>query len=125
MIDLWTSRRKAFLECDYWKQNENEYIVFGNQIEYENFPSGFFKAEFVTKINDANQNLENSFLLKETSFTISTYDDVSNLEINDIVRINGEEKKYRVNSINKSPTKKQTQFLIDKVSYQYFINLRG
>ena len=125
MIDLYTSRRKAFLECEYWNQMENEYIVPASQIEHEQIPSGFFTAEIVSNLSEANQTIENVFLLQETSLTITTFDDISDLKINDIVKINDGQQIFRVDTINKEPLKKQTQFFLNGSSFQYFIKLRG
>ena len=125
MIDLYTSRRKAFLECEYWKQMENDYIVPASQIEHELIPSGYFNAEIVNNLSENNQTIENVFMLKETSLTVMTFDDVSDLEINDVVKINGNKMPFRVETINKEPIKKQTQFMVVDVAYQYFIKLRG
>lgn len=125
MIDLYTSRRKAFLECEYWKQIDNDYIVPNSQIEYEQIPNGFFMAEIVSNVSVGNNEIYNVFMTQVKNLTITTCDDVSDLSVNDIVKINGENTIFRVENINLVPMKKQTQFIGKENSFQYTITLRG
>lgn len=121
MIDLYASRRDRFIECKYWLKIKDKNIVKPNQIIFNTIPTGSFYAKEVNPYSKNNQVIAELFMLKEESVLISTCDDVSGLELND--RVEMDEKKYRVNSIQESPFKKNRQFSTN-ITKEYFIELR-
>lgn len=121
MIDLYASRRDRFIECKYWLKIKDKNIVKPNQIIFNTVPTGSFYAKEVNPYSKNNQVIAELFMLKEESVLISTCDDVSGLELND--RVEMDEKKYRVNSIQESPFKKNRQFSTS-ITKEYFIELR-
>lgn len=121
MIDLYASRRDRFIECKYWLKIKDKNIVKPNQIIFNTIPTGSFYAKEVNPYSKNNQVIAELFMLKEESVLISTCDDVSGLELND--RVEMDEKKYRVNSIQESPFKKNRQFSTS-ITKEYFIELR-
>ena len=122
MLDLWKGRRTLFIKCEYWSQIENEDIVARNQIIYERKPSGHFYAKEINSVTVDNQVLGEAFMFQSNNVTLQTTDDISNLSINDKVKYL--DKEYRVDSIQKIAENKQRQYR-NKVSYTYYISLRG
>lgn len=122
MIDLYTSRREHFLECEYWSQDENDYVKI-SEIAYKISPTGTFLAKEEGAYTNENQVLSEIFMLREKNVVVSTFDDVSDLKRNDIVRIN--EEMYRVEDIQVTPVNKQRQFMNSGYSKKYYISLRG
>ena len=124
MIDLWTSRRDKFLKCKFWSQDEaEENGVDDAEIAYKLSPSGSFYAKEMNSYNFSNQILADVFMAESITITIFTEDDVNALKRNDIIEFDGEV--YRVEEIQKTPYKKQRQFLKQGYSNGYFIALRG
>lgn len=124
MIDLWTSRRDKFLECKFWSQDmAEENGVDNDEIAYKLSPSGSFYAKEMNSYNFSNQILADVFMAESITITVFTEDDVSCLKRNDIIEFDGEI--YRVEEIQKTPYKKQRQFLKQGYSNGYFIALRG
>lgn len=121
MIDLYASRRDRFIECKYWLKIKDKNIVKPNQIIFNTVPTGSFYAKEVNPYSKNNQVIAELFMLKEESVLISTCDDICGLELND--RVEMDEKKYRVNSIQESPFKKNRQFSTS-ITKEYFIELR-
>lgn len=122
MLDLWKGRRTLFIKCEYWSQIENEDIVARNQIIYERKSSGHFYAKEINSVTVDNQVLGEAFMFQSNNVTLQTTDDISNLSINDKVKYL--DKEYRVDSIQKIAENKQRQYR-NKVSYTYYISLRG
>ena len=123
MIDLRTSRRDYFLYCTYWSQIENEDLVANNEIIHTKIPTGSFYAKEVNSYTIESDVVASVFMAESTTITIETADDVSDLRRNDIVKI--DDKVYRVDNIQKTPIKKQRQFLRNSYSMNYVISLRG
>ena len=123
MIDLYTSRRDKFLECEYWSQEENPDYVESSEIAYKGTPTGSFVAKEANSYNVENQVIGELFMVESVTVVLITEDDVSNLKRNDIVKF--DDKEYRVDNIQIAPKKKQRQYLRDKYSKEYYISLRG
>lgn len=123
MIDLRTSRRDYFLHCEYWSQIEDENYVETNEIIHSRIPTGTFYAKELNAYTIESQNISNLFMAESKNITIHTFDDVSDLQRNDIVKI--DDVVYRVDNIQKTPVKKQRQFLRNSYSMSYTISLRG
>lgn len=122
MIDLWTSRRKKFINCVYYKKVENERYVSNNVLLHDYVPSGEFTAEILGSKNISVQVEGEAFMMKQKSLTIETNDKIEDLEENDIVKIKNET--WRVDDIKITSVIKQTQFSITE-SKNYIITLRG
>lgn len=125
MIDLKTSRREMYLKCTFWSQDENEDYVENSEIVHERIPSGYFFAKEINSYQVNSQVIGESFLTDQESISILTYDKIDDLKINDIVRINGRDKIYRVDDLQVTPSKKQRFFNTTDFSKTYYITLRG
>lgn len=123
MIDLWQSRRDAFVPVEYWSQIDNEDLVSNSQISYNRLPTGTFMAKEVSSFTDDSQVVGEALMYDENTVNIYTRDKVSDLRVNDIVKYEG--KIYRVDNIQKNYVKKQRQFMKREASAEYFISLRG
>ena len=123
MIDLWQSRRDAFVPVEYWSQIDNEDLVSNSQISYNRLPTGTFMAKEVSSFTDDSQVVGETLMYDENTVNIYTRDKVSDLRVNDIVKYEG--KIYRVDNIQKNYVKKQRQFMKREASAEYFISLRG
>lgn len=124
MIDLWTSRRDKFLECEYWSQDmAEENGVDIDEIAYKLSSTGSFYAKESNQYTTENQVLGELFMAEEKNITLFTEDDISDLKVNDIVKF--DENIYRVENIQRAPYKKQRQFLRNSYSNSYYISLRG
>lgn len=121
MIDLWgRSNRDEFIECKYWKVSK---YSSDNVISYDNVPDGFFFVKEIVAFSENNQIIGNVFLTPQFNITLESHDDLTNLGVNDIVLYN--DKKFRVDSIQKTVVKKQRMFLENGYSNVYYITLRG
>lgn len=125
MIDLKTSRRDMYLECTYWNQDEDEDYVENSEIVHKRIPTGYFKAKEINAYQISNQVVAESFMIDEEVINILTYDKIKRLKINDIVKIKGREKIYRVDNIQVFPFKQQRFYNITNYSNSYYISLRG
>ncbi|WP_281512135.1 hypothetical protein [Mammaliicoccus vitulinus] len=123
MIDLWTSRRDTFIECEYWSQNEDEDIVNLNEIQYLKNPTGIFYAKESNAYLEDDSDINNTFLVQNNTVTLMTRDNISDLKRRDLVRYEG--KMYMVTSISKVKNRNQMQYLRHNYSCTYYINLRG
>ena len=131
MIDIWTSRRGNFIECEYWlkedsvmSENLSDFIKNpDDELTYKSEPDGIFFAKEVNAYTQDNQVIAEVFMAKRETITLETSDDISVLKRNDIVRFN--DKKYRVDSIQKVPFKNQRQFLANAQSFTYYLSLKG
>lgn len=123
MIDLWQSRRDAFVPVEYWSQIDDDDLVSNSQIAYNCLPTGTFMAKEVSSFTDDSQVVGETLMYDEITVNIYTRDKVNDLRVNDIVRYEG--KFYRVDNIQKNYVKKQRQFMKREASAEYFISLRG
>ena len=123
MIDLWQSRRDAFVPVEYWSQIDNEDLVSNSQISYNRLPTGTFMAKEVSSFTDDSQVVGETLMYDEITVNIYTIDKIDDLRVNDIVKYEG--KIYRVDNIQKNYVKKQRQFMKREASAEYFISLRG
>jgi hypothetical protein len=131
MLDIWTSRRGNFIECEYWLKED--YVMDTNlvdfiknpddEIVYQREPDGVFFAKESGSYTSDNQTIAEAFMVKRESISLETSDDISRLRQNDIVKFN--DKKYRVDSIQKVPFKNQRQFLANSQSFTYYLTLKG
>lgn len=125
MIDLNTSRRDMYLKCTYWSKDEDENYVDNSEIVYEKIPSGFFSAKEINSYQISNQVIDVAFMTEQQNINIITYDKISNLKINDIVKISGNDTIYRVDDIQIIPNKKQRFFNKSNFSKTHYITLKA
>ena len=123
MIDLWQSRRDAFVPVEYWSQIDNEDLVSNSQISYNRLPTGTFMAKEVSSFTDDSQVVGETLMYDEITVNIYTRDKIDDLRVNDIVKYEG--KIYRVDNIQKNYVKKQRQFMKREAREEYFISPRG
>lgn len=122
MIDLWSSRRDKFIECEYFSQNESDYIE-NDEIAHNVKADGVFFASEVGPRTSGSQVIAELFMVEEVSAVLKTEDDISKLKKNDIVRYEG--KSYRVENVQKTTMNKQRNFLRKSYSATYYVSLRG
>lgn len=125
MIDLWKSRRKSYLTCYFWERDEDEDYVERNELVYNRAYTGCFYAEEVNSLNISSQIIGDSFLVPEETLMILTNDRIDGLKENDIVKIEGRDKIYRVENIQRAPDKKQKFYNKSEHSASHYISLRG
>lgn len=125
MIDLWKSRRKSYLNCYYWERDEDEDYVENNELVYKKRYSGRFTAEEVNSLTISSQVVAETFMVAEESLTILTNDFIDGLKENDIIKIEGRDKIYRVENIQRAPDKKQRFIAKQGYSASHYISLRG
>lgn len=123
MIDLWKSRRDVYLTCDYWVQDDNDYVE-NNEIVHKKMPIGHFTAKEISSYTRDTAFLGETFATPQESITLITHDKID-LKENDFVRIRPHEKIYRVDSVQRIPEKKQRFFMKSNFSNSYYIMLRG
>lgn len=131
MLDIWTSRRGNFIECEYWLKED--FVMDTNLVDfiknpddelvYQREPDGVFFAKELNAYTQDSQQIGETFMARRETITLETSDDISNLKRNDIVKFN--DKRYRVDSIQKVPFKNQRQFLANSQSYTYYLSLKG
>ena len=119
-VDIWTSRRKNFLECLYYKRN----ITQLTDITNSTIPEGSFYAKEEGNYDEKFSNNNNIIGYVPSNLVISTYDDVNNSKINDIIVIDGVKKIYRVQRISQKRVRNQNQFLYN-TSFKTVIYLEG
>ena len=125
MINLWRSRRDAELDCVFWKKNENEDYIPNHAREYDRNPDGSFKATKVSPEAKAEDPLAETFMVPIVNLTIKTDEDVSDLNVGDLISILPGKKKYRVTEINTKDIKKERLLSYNNYSVTTYINLRG
>ena len=132
-VDIFTSRRRHFEECYYWKKNDREiemnedlYSMVSvdpetSEMCYEREPNGSFMAAEISSYDRNNQFVGGSFVVDENYVTLETNDFLPELTVNDIVVFN----KYvwRITSVSRAKRKRQTQFAND-IAYKTYISLK-
>lgn len=118
LMDIFTSRRVEFDDCVFWKRDEE----ISNFLEYDMLEScATFSASQITSIEQMPQVVAGIFMFDSSTVTIKSYDDLSEMDFNDVVKFRG--KFYRVESVQGVPTRKTNQFT-DAVGYTYYMRLK-
>lgn len=87
-IDLWASRRDRFEECRWWKRKEGSTIPPSDVVR-EASPSGYFFAREENPISARDDRMGSGFWIPGTDVTLSTGDDVGDLDHQDAVEYAG------------------------------------
>lgn len=122
-IDLFTSRRVNNLKCEYWNLTNSNLDVDRNKFVYENKPSGFFTATEGGEYSESSQR-SSVFLVDTNSLSLITSDDISDLKVQSIIKIDGNKKLWRVVSISKTPIKR-ISYLSNDSRFTYYLTLKG
>lgn len=121
LVDIFTSRRDCFDECQFWKIDEDEYVD-ANELVYSTEPSGFFNAKQVTSEENSAQVVGGVFMFDSSNITLKTNDDIDEvLKKNYIVLFRNEI--WRVENVQKAPIKKNYQFS-NEISYTFYVRLK-
>ena len=123
-VDIFTSRRDNFLECEYWLVNQK--ITDPNfdreKIVNNNMPSGKFFAKYESAIENNNSVIGQTFMFSKTETSISTEDCVDDIKRNALIRIN-KGLIWRVDSISQKPIKNNFQF-DTAIKFKTYLELR-
>ena len=122
-IDLFTSRRVNNLNCEYWNLTNSNLDIDRNKFVYENKPSGFFTATEGSEYSESSQR-SSVFLVDTNSLSLITSDDISELKVHAIIKIDGNKKLWRVVSISKTPIKR-ISYLSNDSRFTYYLTLKG
>ena len=119
-IDEFTSRRTNFDECEYWVRKDTDDL---NELIYETRKrTGTFSAKQENNETSTPQVVGGVFMFSSRNVTISTNDDISDINENDIVKFRGEI--YIVSQVQRILIKKNNQFYNEK-RYKTYLSLRG
>lgn len=119
-VDIFSSRRDYFDECEYWlrKKSDNP-----NELVYnDRRPDGYFDAKMSNPENFGTDVVGGVFMFDTNSVMIETNDDVFMLKPNDVIKFRGNI--YMITDIQKKPLRKNNQYT-NELNYKYYISLRG
>lgn len=122
-VNLFTSRRINFLECEYWLVSKNDISKDRTKLTYENVPEGQFTAKIENSVENRSTVVAQTFLFDTSSLAISTTDSVPGLKRNCLVSIKQFEGTWRVESIDQYPIRINYQF-DNEITYRTVIQLR-
>ena len=122
-IDIFISRRVNNLKCEYWNLTNSNLDVDRNKFVYENKPSGFFTATEGSEYSESSQR-SSVFLVDSNNLSLITSDDISDLKVQSIIKIDGNKKLWRVVSISKTPIKR-ISYLSNDSRFTYYLTLKG
>ena len=122
-IDIFTSRRVNNLNCEYWNLTNSNLDIDRNKFVYENKPSGFFTATEGGEYSESSQR-SSVFLVDTNSLSLITSDDIRELKVHAIIKIDGNKKLWRVVSISKTPIKR-ISYLSNDSRFTYYLTLKG
>ena len=122
-VNLFTSRRTNFLECEYWLVSKDERDKDKSKLTYEKAPEGTFYAKIENSIENASSVIAQAFLFDSTNISISTTDCVDNLKRNCLIKVENFDGIWRVDSVNRVPIRGNYQFSTD-IQFRTYIQLR-
>lgn len=122
-VNLFTSRRTNFLECEYWLVSKDERDKDKSQLTHEKASYGTFYAKIENSIENTSSVIAQAFLFDSTNLSISTNDIVEGMKKNCLVKVTGFEGIWRVESMNKVPIKSNYQFDTD-IQFKTYLELR-
>lgn len=118
-VDIFTSRRTNFEECEYWLRDIN---ADPSEIIYKTRKSnGCFNAK-ISNPETFSNNAVGVFMFDTKNLMIETYDDIDEVKVNDVVKFN--DCFYMITQIQKYPIRKNTQFHSEQQFITY-LSLRG
>ena len=116
-IDLFTTRRTYFYQCNYWRVDDLNKNI--NELVNEQKPTGRFYAKKENAETNQGNVVGGAFMFDANSITISTADDID-IQKNDAVLFDGEV--WRVRDVQSNEIEKQAQ-LRRKPSRKTYISL--
>ena len=119
--EMCTSRRTCFNKCYFWSIEKNSDIVNREEICRKRSPGGFFMAKEQYDQEEDRQVISNAFVFERNSVTLKTYDNISNMQHDDIVKY--DENIWSVVSIRKKKVRRQSQYG-KSTPFIYFVSLR-
>lgn len=119
-IDIFTSRRTNFEECEYWLRDVN---ADPNELVYKTRRSnGTFYAKISNPETSGQNVLGGVFMFDTKNLMLETFDEIEEVKVNDVVKFNGSF--YIITQIQKYPVRKNTQFHNEQ-QYITYLSLRG
>ena len=122
-VDVFTSRRTNFLDCEYWVVAKGEEQKDKSILMHERQKSGVFSAGIDGVEENSNSVIVQTLLFDSNSVTISTDDDISDIKKNAIVLMVDTGLIWRVDRVSKLPIRTNYQF-DNTISYKYYLDLR-
>lgn len=122
-VDVFTSRRTNFLDCEYWIVAKGEEQKDKSILMHEKQKSGVFSASIDGAEENSNSVIAQTLLFDSNSVTISTDDDVSDIKKNTIILMVDTGLIWRVDRVSKLPIRTNYQF-DNMISYKYYLDLR-
>lgn len=119
--ELFTSRRGCFNKCYFWSQEDNKDIVKREEITRKRSPGGFFMAKEIEDEEATHFAVNNAIVFERKSVRLKTYDDISTMKHDDIVKYDGDI--WTVSSLRRKKVRRQSQYGRE-TPYIYFIDLR-
>lgn len=121
-VNLFTSRRGCWDECTYWKRSDIGDTVSLDRICYDFKPSGTFYAKENSGYSEQMERLDSAFSVHGTTTALQTNDDVSDVNVNDVIQFNS--KMWRVTYIQKQRIRRKSAFNVDG-TYSYVLFVKG
>lgn len=122
-VNIFTSRRTNFLDCEYWLVEKNDLTKDKSLLTHENTPEGTFSAKIENVIENSSSVVAQTFIFDSNTLSISTTDFIPGLKRNCLVKINQLEGIWRVDNINQSPIRNNYQF-DSELTFKTYIQLR-
>jgi len=122
-VNIFTSRRTNFLECEYWLVSKDERDKDKSQLTYEKIADGTFYAKIENSIENTSSVIAQTFMFDSNNLSISTNDCINDIKRNCLVKVFGISGIWRVDSVNKVPIKSIYQFDSD-IQYKTYLELR-
>jgi len=123
-VDLFTSRRTNFLDCEYWLVAKDDFNKNKNVLTHENLPQGEFSAMIENSYENTTSVISDSFMFDKNSLLISTQDCIDGLKKNCLVKTTdyfGNEVVWIVDSVGFKPIRGNYQF---ELKFKAYIQLR-
>lgn len=122
-VNIFTSRRTNFLDCEYWLVSKDDLQKDKSKLTHENTPEGAFNAKIENSVENSSSVIAQTFLFDSNTLSISTTDLVPGLKRNCLVKIKQLEGIWRVESINQIPIRVNYQFDTE-ITFRTYLQLR-
>ena len=121
-FDLFQSRRNMNEHCTWWTRLEGEDIEESKLI-YKRVASGTFSAQEVSSETSDNNVIGGTFMVRKTSVTIKSSDNLSDIKPNDWIDYQGEI--WRVENVQKKKARIQNSEFgkPSSVSHYWYLSL--
>ena len=115
-IDIYHSRRNMHQLCAFWTRDESG-IGNSEAYDYKDQPDGYFYAKEITPETVDNNVLFSTFMADQHHTMLESTDDLEGLTENS--RVLFKDQPWRVDSIQKHPIIKETEFCKFETFYWY------